>query len=588
MYKMGKWDLSELAKDHKSQKFAKQIASLQKKAVSFERLKSTLKPAMPSRDFFRIIRNIEQIAEDASTVGGYASLLYAANTQSDEATSLLTKISKLGAEIDNKMLFFDLWWKRGIDESNAQRLIGDAGSLQEYLRYKRLLAKYSLSEPEEKIINTLDVTGPTALVKLYDKITNAFEYTVMVNGRKKKMTREQLTTLVRSTNPRTREMAYKTLLSKYQQNKGVIGEIYQNLVLNWKDEGIEIRKHSSPISIRNVGNNVDDKTVDSLLKVCRDNASVFYDFFAYKAKSLGLKKLRRYDLYAPGLKKAKERNYSYEKAAGLVLDSLARFSPTLSEYAQRVFSENHIDSEIRPGKRDGAFCSTISPKITPYVLLNYTGKSRDVFTLAHELGHAVHSVAASKQSILVSEAPLPLAETASTFSELLLYDNISGQMSDDEKRLILSEKIDDLYATIMRQSFFTLFEMSAHKHIADGTTVEGISKAYSENLKAQFANSVDLSDDFAVEWSCIPHFFHTPFYCYAYSFGNLLSLALYQRYKKEGAEFAKTYTEILAAGGSQKPEVLLGRYGIDIRAKQFWQDGFDYIRSQVKELVSLN
>jgi oligoendopeptidase F len=587
MYKQDRWNLAELASDHKSPAFAKQIAKLESKVKSFEKVKSKLKPTISSKEFFKIIHDVEDLTEDASRLGGYASLLYSADTQSDEATSLLTKMSKLGSEIENKTLFFDLWWKRKIDEKNANRLIRDAGGLERYLKHKRLVAKYSLSEPEEKIINTLDVTGSTALVKLYDKITNAFEYVITINGKKKKMTREQLSVLVRSTNPNLRKTAYQTLLGKFHANKGVLGEIYQNLVLNWKDEGIEIRKYSSPISIRNIGNDVDDKTVQVLLDVCKKNSGVFYEFFSFKAKLLGMKKLRRYDLYAPSAKKFKEKDYTYEKAVRLVLDSLDKFSPTLSEYAKRVFAQNHIDSQIRPGKRDGAFCSTISPKLTPYVLVNYAGKSKDVFTLAHELGHAVHSQAASKQSILVSEAPLPLAETASTFSELLLYDNISDQMSDTEKAAILSEKIDDIYATIMRQAFFTIFEIDAHKQIANGTTVDEISKTYLGNLKTQFANSIELSDDFALEWSCIPHFYHTPFYCYAYSFGNLLSLSLFQMYQREGNSFEKTYLEILAAGGSKKPEDLLNEYGIDISSAKFWQDGFDYIRSQVKELVLL-
>lgn len=587
VYKQQKWRLDDLASNHKSPEFAKKISVLQDKVKKFERLKKSLSPTMPSKRFFGILRNIEDISESAGVVGGYASLLYASDTQSDEATSLVTRIAKLGAEIDNKTLFFDLWWKTKIDEKNAMRLMKDAGNLKEYLRHKRLLAKYSLSEPEERIINTLDVTGSTALVKLYDKITNAFEYIITLDGKKKRLTREELTVLVRSNNSKTREAAYKTLLTKYASNKGVVGEIYQNLVLNWRDEGIEMRGYSSPISIRNIGNDVDDKTISSLLDVCKNNSDVFYKFFAYKAKMLGLKKLRRYDLYAPSTRHIKEKKYSYESAARLVLSSLERFSPTLSQYANRVFRENHIDSEVRLGKRDGAFCSTITPKITPYVLINYTGRARDVFTLAHELGHAVHSQAASGQSILVSEAPLPLAETASTFSELLLYDNISGQMNDSEKIIVLSEKIDDLYATIMRQAFFTIFEISAHRQIANGTTVDELSKTYYANLKAQFGNSIEISDDFGIEWSCIPHFFHTPFYCYAYSFGNLLSLSLFQRYKKEGRDFEKTYIEILAAGGSKKPETLLSEYGIDISSTKFWQDGFDYVKTQVKELVSL-
>jgi len=464
----------------------------------------------------------------------------------------------------------------------------DAGEITEYLSHKRLFAKYALSEPEEKIINTLDVTGISALVKLYDKITNAFEYKMKVGNKTRSMTREEITNYVRNTNPKIRETAYKTILTKYSENKGVVGEIYQNIVLNWKDEGIDIRGYKSPISMRNIGNDVDDKTIESLLFACKNNAPVFQKFFIQKAKMLDMKKLRRYDLYAPAAANIKEKNYSYNKSVGLIFESLGKFSDTLEEHAKKVFNENHIDSEIRQGKRDGAFCSTLTPKITPYVLVNFTGKSRDVFTLAHELGHAVHSQAAQNRSILVQDAPLPLAETASTFSELLLYDNISEKISDDEKKIMLSEKIDDLYATILRQSFFTIFEVDAHKQIGNGTTVNEISETYLQNLKIQFGNAVDLSEDFAIEWSCIPHFYHTPFYCYAYSFGNLLALSLFQRYKKEGKDFVPSYIDILAAGGSKKPEKLLAEHGFDIRSPKFWQEGFDYIKDQVKSLSVLN
>jgi oligoendopeptidase F len=587
-YELGTWNLKGLVANPKSHAFEKQIQLVERKAKQFEKIKSKLNPKISSKKFLEILHELEELDEKMSIIGGYASLTYSGDTQSDEATSLLTRMTKLGSEISNRTLFFDLWWKRGIDEKNAKRLIKDSGELSGYLKYKRLVAKYSLSEPEERIINTLDVTGSTALIKLYDKITNAFEYVVKIEGKKRKLTREQLSTYVRSTKSKTREIAYKELLSKFSKNKGVLGEIYQNVVLNWKDEGIEIRGFASPISIRNIANDVDDKTINSLLTVCKKNASIFQNFFIQKAKMLGLKKLRRYDLYAPATSKIKEKNYPYDKSVKLVFESLEKFSPKLSTFAKKVFIEKHVDSSIRQGKRDGAFCSTLAPKITPYVLVNFAGKSKDVFTVAHEIGHAVHNMAASDKSILVSDAPLPLAETASTFSELLLYDNLSDKISADEKKIMLSEKIDDLYATIMRQSFFTLFEIEVHKQIAQSTTIEEISKAYSHNLKEQFGNSVDTSDDFALEWSCIPHFFHTPFYCYAYSFGNLLALSLFQQYKKEGQDFVPSYINILSAGGSKKPELLLDEYGIDIGSSRFWQDGFDYVHDQVKQLSALN
>jgi oligoendopeptidase F len=587
-YKLDKWDLTELAKDPKSSAFQRQIRELEALAKKFEKIKLKLDPKMSSKKFIDILHEVEDISEKMSKIGGYASLSYSADTQSDEATSLMTRMSKLGSEISNKILFFDLWWKTQVDDKNAKRLIKDSGELAEYLSHKRLFAKYALSEPEEKIINTLDVTGISALVKLYDKMTSAYEYRMKVGGKTKKMTREEITNYIRSTNPKIRETAYKTILTKYTENKGVIGEIYQNIVLNWKDEGIEIRGYESPISMRNIGNNVDDKTIESLLTVCRKNSPVFQKFFLQKAKMLKMKKLRRYDLYAPASANIKEKNYQYDKSVKLVFESLGRFSPKLEGFAKKVFDENHVDSSVRAGKRDGAFCSTLTPKITPYVLVNFTGKTRDVFTLAHELGHAVHSQSAQDRSILVQDAPLPLAETASTFSELLLYDNLSDKITDDEKKIMLSEKIDDLYATIMRQAFFTIFEVAAHQQIGKGTTVDEISKTYIQNLKEQFGSSVAVSEDFAIEWSCIPHFYHTPFYCYAYSFGNLLALSLFQRYKKEGKDFVPSYIDILAAGGSKKPERLLSEHGFDISSQKFWQEGFNYVESQVKALSALN
>ena len=586
-YTLSKWSLDDLLKNPTRSTFDKKLAELNNYAREFEKQKKFLNKKISSKKLLELIHKIEHITEKSSIIGGYASLQYSENTQSDEATSLLTRISQFGSEIENRLLFFDLWWKKQIDEKNARRLIKSSGEFSQYLEFKRILAKYSLSEPEEKIINTLDVTGASALVKLYDKITNAFVYVVKIDGKKKRMNREELTTLVRNKKSKVREAAYKSLFSKYSENKGVTGEIYQNIVLNLKDEGIGMRGFSSPIMIRNIANNVDEKTVKTLLDVCRKNAKVFQKYFKEKAKLLGMKKIRRYDLYAPRKSNIKEKTYSYGKSVKLVLESLDKFSPTLAKYASSVFSQNHVDSELRPGKVSGAFCSTPSPNKTPYVLMNFTGRSRDVFTLSHEIGHAIHSICASKNSILISDASLPLAETASTFSEMLLYDNLSELVSNEERKIMLSEKIDDFYATIGRQSFFTLFEISAHQQIANSTTVDEISKTYLHNLNEQFGSSVNVSEDFQTEWSCIPHFYHAPFYCYSYAFGNLLSLSLFQRYKKEGSGFASTYTKILSAGGSKKPENLLQQFGMDITKSRFWQDGFDYIKIQVDELSRL-
>ncbi len=278
-YELGTWNLKGLVADPKSHAFEKQIKVVEKKSKAFTKIKPKLDRKISSKKFLKILHDLEELDEKLSIIGGYASLAYSSNTQSDEATSLLTRMTKLGSEISNQTLFFDLWWKKGIDDKNANRLIKESGELSGYLKYKRLVAKYSLSEPEERIINTLDVTGSTALVKIYDKITNAFEYVVNIEGKKQKLTREELSSYVRNPKPKTREIAYKALLTKYSQNKGVLGEIYQNVVLNWKDEGVDIRGFESPISIRNIANDLDGKTVDALLSVCKKMLQFFKNSF---------------------------------------------------------------------------------------------------------------------------------------------------------------------------------------------------------------------------------------------------------------------------------------------------------------------
>ena len=592
--KTGPWNLSELIENPKSDEISNFLMSIDQKVEQFENKRSVLKPDIPSKDFLDLIKNAESISEKLSIIAGYAHLKYAENTSSNEASSLMTRMNIYASEISNKLLFFDLWFKKDLDDNNANRLINEAPTVyQEHLKHERSLSKYTLKESEEKIINILDTTGIEALIKIYDRMTNGFEYEyIEVKGKKKIKkiftNKEKLVTLVRSSSPTERIAAYKSLWSTYKKNSGVLGEIYINRVLNWHNEYIILRKFPSPISVRNLYNNIDDKTVETLIEVCRANAGIFQRYFKEKSKMLKLKKLERYHLYAP-LKIKKQEKINYNKAMETVLNAYEDFDPKFKQIVEKIVEEKHIDSEIRNNKQGGAFCSTISPKIDPFVLLNFDGTIRDISTMAHEFGHAIHSVLSSDKPISVQHAPLPLAETASVFGEMLLNDKISNKVSDKERKILLAEQIDDFYATIMRQTYFTIFEISAHEMISknNATTIDNLTNLYLSNLKEQFGDSIKVSEDFKYEWLYIPHIYHSPFYCYAYAFGNLLVMSLYQQYKNEGKDFIPKYIRILSAGGTKKPERLLMDEGIDISSESFWQKGFDLVNQKIIELNTL-
>lgn len=551
---------------------------MRRAARAFAARRADLSPSMSARLFAQILGEKERLHERLALLSGHASLAHAVDTQSDGASSRALRAESLRAEAANSAAFFGLWWEK-LGARDASRLERGAPGVLRYLRHRRLLAAHSLSEPAERAVRTLEVTGASALVRIYDRITGSFSYSLP--GRAP-MTREQVSALAKSPRARERRAAYRALLSKYRGHAGVLGEIYQNVARNWGDECVKLRGYASPISARNAANDLDDRTVKSLLDSCREGAAVFRRFFRRKARMLGVDKLGRADLYAPVGRAGGKMGWA--EAVRAVLGAFDSLDPRAGAMAREVFERRHVDSRVMAGKRDGAFCASVTPRTVPYVMLSYTGARRDAFTLAHEMGHAVHASAARAKSILVHDAPLPLAETASTFAELLLYERTSGGMRASERRSALAGSLDDLYASIARQAFFTVFEESAHELASGGGTVAEASEAYSATLREQFGRSVSVPPEFDVEWAAIPHFYHSPFYCYSYSFGNLLALALFRRYKKEGRDFAPAYMDVLSAGGSEKPEELLSRHGLEVGSRKFWRDGMAQISGMVSQL----
>jgi oligoendopeptidase F len=475
-----------------------------------------------------------------------------------------------------------------LDDANARRLMAASGDYRYYLEAMRHFKPHTLSEAEEKVVNLKDVTGSSALINLYDSITNRYVFKVEVKGEVKELTRAQLQPLIQGPDPDLRARAYQELYRVYGEDGPILGQMYQTRARDWHNENILMRKFGTPMSVRNLANDVPDEAVNVLLDVTKKNSKIFQRYFRMKAKHVGIPsgKLRRYDVYAPVAKS--DKSFEFGEAARMVLESFHAFEPRVGELAQRVFDQNHLDSEVRKGKQGGAFCASINPEITPYVLMNYTGRARDVATLAHELGHAIHAMLASHHSTFTFHSSLPLAETASTFGEMMLTEKLLAEETDDAvRRDILFKQMDDAFATILRQVYFAIFERDAHALVQKNASTDELCALYMENLKEEFGDSVELSEEFKWEWVSIPHIYHTPFYVYAYAFGQLLVFSLYQQFKAEGESFKPKYLKILSSGGAEAPERILAEAGIDIRSPQFWQGGFDVLGRMVEELEKL-
>jgi oligoendopeptidase F len=575
-----RWDLSDLLKDPTASE--ELFRSLEHQVSQFEALREQLQPGLSTQSFLDALRMSEDIAVSSSKVGGYAYLWFSQNTKDQAARAFRSKVEERLTALNNRMLFFDLWWQK-LDEANAARLLEHSGDYRYHLETIRRFKPHTLTEAEEKVINIKNVTGRGAIDTLYDVLTNGFTFRLRINGTTRSLTREELSGYVRHPSARVREHAYHALYRVFEANHDVIGEMYSALVQDWKNENLGLRTYPTPIAVRNLGNDVPNEAVDALLTACRKNVEVFQRYFRIKARICRLKRLTRYHLYAPH--RAGRARYPYEVAVRMVLDSYHGFSERLGDLARRVFEDRHLDARTYPGKMSGAYCYSVAPGLTPYVLLNYTGEARDVSTLAHELGHALHGMLAADHSIFTFHATLPLAETASVFGERILSDRLLLQEKDKAvKQSLLISQLDDIYATVVRQAYFVRFEQAAHQQLAAGATVNDLAETYLKDLRQQFGRAVVVPEEFKWEWLTIPHIFGSPFYCYAYSFGNLLVLALYRKYKEEGATFVPQYLDLLAAGGSESPEALLRPLHVDIRSEAFWQSGFDTIREMVEEL----
>ena len=584
------WDLSDLFASPDDPAIAALLESGRARAEAFARqYRGTIaSPESPAPEhLLRAIRDLESLQDDLERAGAYAGLLYASDTTRPEHRDLREKVELALIEIGNTTLFFELEWVAVPDEA-AARLIDDPrlAAYRHYLRQARRMRPHILSEPEERLLNERDNTGPRAFGRLFTELLSTLIFPLDRDGRVESLTLSEILALVHEPDRNLRRRAHETLFDVLKRQSLVLTFVYDTLVQDHLTID-RLRHFPDPMAARHLGNEIDAAAVDHMLAVTEANYSIAQRYFRIKARLLQLPRLAIYDQYAPV--GCDLPPCSFAEAQRIVLEAFQTFSPEFVATAQPFFDRHWIDAEVRPGKQDGAFCSSPGPSLHPYVLTNHTGNLRDVMTLAHELGHGVHGCLARKQTLFNYDTPLTTAETASVFGEYLVFDRLLSQEADPRVKLaLLCGKIEDACATVFRQAVLTRFEQSAFAERTTGRfTAETLARLWLEANQRYYGDAVELSDAYRGGWSYIPHFIHSRFYCYSYVFGELLVLSLYRRYKEEGAAFVSKYLALLSAGGSDTPEALLKPLGADFHDPAFWQKGFDEIESLVAQAEHL-
>jgi oligoendopeptidase F len=442
-----------------------------------------------------------------------------------------------------------------------------------------------LSEPEERILEETANTGRRAFGRLFDELISAMRF--RVEGESEDLGEEEILARLYAPDRDVRRRAAAALTAGLRAEARPLAFIFNTLV---QDKAVDdrLRDHSSPLEARNLANEIEGPAVESLLSACVDRYSLVARYYRLKARLLGLERLEDFDRYAPISRE--ERTIPFDEARDTVLDAYGAFAPEMAEVAGRFFERHWIDAELRPGKRGGAFSASTLPQVHPYVLLNYTGNPRDVMTVAHELGHGVHQSLAAGQGLLEQDTPLTTAETASVFGEMLVFRRLMAAETDPSARLaLLCGKLEDAFATVFRQVCMTRFEQSLHaaRRSEGELALERVNELWLAANRPMFGDSVALGDDYGWWWLYIPHFVHSPFYCYAYAFGELLVLALLRCYDEQGQAFVARYLDLLRAGGSDTPDALLARLDLDITDPSFWDGGLALLEDMVAEAEKL-
>jgi oligoendopeptidase F len=585
------WDLGDLYAGADDPGINRDLEAALERARAFEaayRGKIDVPDGPPADRLLAALRELERLSEQMDRPAVYASLLHAAKTDDPRRGALLALTREKRTAINKYLIFFDLEWVKVPDEPVKRLLeVPILAPYRHYLEQKRAWRPHYLSEPEEKILEEKSITGRAAWVRLFDETVSAIRFPLAHDGKTETLSLQQLLAKLYDPDRPLRRAAAESITRALQENARLLTYLLNTVVLDHRLD-YEMRKFPDPMAPRHLANEISPAAVEALMTAVERHQDLVPRYYRLKGRLLGLERLYDYDRYAPLFGDLPGCKWS--EAHRIVADSYEAFSPRAGAVVREFFDKSWIDAELREGKRGGAFSSSAVPSVHPYILMNFTDKLRDVMTLAHELGHGLHQYLSRHVGYLQCDTPLTTAETASVFGEMLTFNRLLEVYPDPRTRLaLLCGKIEDSFATAFRQIVLTRFEQALHKaRQAEGElTTERINALWLAANRPMHGDVVELTEGYAWWWAYIGHFVHVPFYCYAYAFGELLVLALVQKYKEEGPAFVPRYLELLSAGGSEAPPVLLARLGVDVTDPNFWDLGLRLLGDMVSQAEDL-
>ncbi len=583
--KLPNWNLDDLYPGRDSKPFTQAMANAAKAAEALEKRGKGRIAAMSGDELAGLIQDYEKLQDTIGRIYAYGSLSYAADMADPEVARFYQDIQEKLNAVTTRLLFVGLELNK-LDDAVLEAKFAQSKKLKHYkpwLDDLRLYRPYQLADEIEQLLHEKRVSGAAAWNRLFDETMAGLRFKLGAE----ELTAEQTLHLLSDTDATKRRHAAKALAKVFKQNIRLFALVTNTLV---KDKEIEDRwrKYPLPESSRHLSNCVEPEVVNALTDaVTASYPGLSHRYYALKAKWMGKRQLDWWDRNAP-LPEDKDRLIPWEEARDIVLGAYGHFSPKLAELGKRFFDNNWIDAPARPGKASGAFAHPTVPSAHPYLLVNYLGRTRDVMTLAHELGHGVHQLLAAEQGPLMADTPLTLAETASVFGEQLTFRALLAQAKPKQRKLMLASKVEDMLNTVVRQTAFYKFEQRVHNARREGElTPDALGDIWLGVQRESLGPALKFDADYSTFWCYIPHFVHSPFYVYAYAFGDCLVNALYARYQDAEKGFQDKYFAMLKAGGSKRHKELLAPFGLDASDPAFWSKGLGVIGGFIDELEAL-